>query len=54
MRQSDERDQANLCCNGDAEEVDKTDVLVPDDLDLINQTEPTKIIPQLFLGRVLI
>ena len=34
--------------------MDEADVLVPDDLDLINQTEPAEVIPQLFFGRVLI
>lgn len=40
--------------NGDAEEVDEANVLIPDDLDLIDQTEPAEIIPQLFFSRVLI
>ena len=51
---SNERNGTNLCRNGDAEEVDETNVLVPDDLDLINQTEPAEVISQLFFGRVFI
>ena len=51
---SDERGGTNLCRNGDAKEVDEADVLIPDDLDLINQTEPAEIISQLFFGRVFI
>jgi len=34
--------------------VDETDVFVPDDLDLINQTEPAEVIPQLLFRRVLV
>ena len=34
--------------------MNKANVLVPNDLDLINQTEPAEIVPQLFFGRVLI
>jgi hypothetical protein len=37
-----------------AEEVDKTNVLVTDNLDLINKTEATKVIAELFLGRTLV
>jgi len=53
-RPGNKRDRSNLCRNGDTEEVDETDVLVPDDLDLINQAEPAEIIPQLFFSRVLV
>ena len=51
---SSKRDKTNLRGNRDTEEVDETNVLVPNDLDLIDQTEPAEIIPQLFFGRVLI
>ena len=34
--------------------MDETDVLVPNDFDLVDQTEPTEIIPQLLFGGVLI
>ena len=44
----------NLHCNRDTQEMDKTDVLVLDDLDLINQAEPAEVIPQLFFSHVLI
>jgi len=54
IQPNDEKGQTNLCRNGDAEEVNEADVLVPDDLDLINQTEPTEVVPQLFFGCVLI
>ena len=50
--QSNKGDRTSLCGGRDTEKADETDVLVPGDLDLINRTEPTKIIPQLFLGRV--
>ena len=49
-----EKGRTNLRRDGDAEEVDETNILVSDDLDLINQTEPTEVIPQLFFGRVLV
>ena len=49
-----ERDQYDLCCDRDAEEVDETDVLVSNNFDLVNQTKPAKIIPQLLFGGVLI
>lgn len=51
---SDEKHWTNLRRNRDTEEVNKTDVFVPDDLDLINQTEPAEIVPQLFFGCILI
>lgn len=34
--------------------MDETDVLVPNNFDLVNQTEPAKIIPQLLFGGVLV
>ena len=34
--------------------MDETNVLVPNNLDLINQTEPAEVVPQLFLGGGLI
>ena len=34
--------------------MDETNVLVPNDLYLINQTKPAEVVPQLFLGRVLV
>jgi hypothetical protein len=37
-----------------AEEVDKTNVLVTDNLDLINKTEATKVVAELLLGRTLV
>ena len=49
-----ETERTNLCRDRDAEEMDETDVLVPDDLDLINQAEPAEVIPQLFFSRVLV
>ena len=51
---SNERDGANLRNNGDTEEVDEADVLVPNDLDLIDQIKPAEIVPQLFFCRGLI
>ena len=46
---SNQRDKINLHSGGDVEEVDnETNVLVPHNPDLVNKTEPTKIIPQLF------
>ena len=51
---SNERYRRNLCNNGDTKEVDEADVLVPNNLDLIDQIEPAEIVPQLFFGRVLI
>ena len=48
---SDETDQTNLCGNDDIEEVDETNVLIPRNLNPVNQTE---VIPKLFLHRVLI
>ena len=51
---NDETDQTNLCRNGDIEEVDETNVLIPHDLNLVNQTEPAEVIPKLFLRRVLV
>ena len=45
---NNETDQTNLTGDGDAEEVDETNALVPHDLDLDNQTELVKIVPQLF------
>ena len=41
-------DQTNLTGDGDAEGVDETNALVPHDLDLNNQTELAKVVPQLF------
>ena len=43
-----------LGSGGDAQEMDKTDILVPNDLHLINQTKPAKIVAQLFLSHVLV
>ena len=34
--------------------MDDTDVLVPHDLELINQAEPAEVISQLHFGRVLV
>ena len=34
--------------------MDETDVLIPHDLDLIDQPEPTEVIPQLLFSRVLV
>ena len=52
--QGNKTDRTNLCRDRDTEETDEADVLVPDDLDLINQAEPAEIIPQLFFGCVLV
>ena len=41
---SNKRDRTNLRRDRDTKEVDETDVPVPDDLDLINQAEPTEVI----------
>ena len=49
-----EINRTNLCGDGDAEEVDKTNVPVPRDHDLVNQAGPAEVIPQLTLRRVLI
>ena len=35
----------NLCGHRYTEEMDKINVLVPDDLDLINQAETAEVIP---------
>jgi hypothetical protein len=51
---NNERDQDHLCRNRDAEEVDEADVLVPNNFDLVNQTEPAEVIPQLLFSGVLI
>ena len=51
--QGNEADRMKLCHNRDAEELDETNVLIPDDLDLINQAEPAEI-PQLFFSCVLV
>lgn len=53
-RLNDRMDKAHLCRNGDAEEMDETNVLVPNNLDLIDQTEPAEIVPQLLLSCVFV
>ena len=40
----------HLCRDGDAQKVDKPNVLIPDDLDLIDKSKTTEIVPQLLLG----
>ena len=40
--------------NRNAEEVDKANVLVADNLDLVDETEATKVIAELLLGRTLV
>ena len=49
-----ETDRTNLRRDRDTEEMDETDVLIPHDLDLIDQPEPAEVIPQLLFSRVLI
>ena len=49
-----ERDHNDLGRDGDAKEVNETDVFVPNNFDLVNQTEPTEVIPQLLFSGVLI
>ena len=43
-----------LGCNRNAEEVDETNVLVTDNLDLVDETKATKVIAELLLGRTFI
>ena len=52
--QGNETDRTNLRRNRDTGEMDETNVLIPDNLDLINQPEPPEIIPQLFFSCVLV
>ena len=40
--------------NRNAEEVDKSNVLVADDLDLVDETEVAKVIAEFLLGRTLV
>ena len=51
--QGNETNRMNLH-RRDTGEMDKTDVLIPDNLNLINQAEPAEIIPQMFFGHILI
>lgn len=39
---------------GDAQEVHKSNVLIPDDLHLVNETEATQVLPQCLLRETLI
>ena len=40
--------------SGDAQEVDKANVLVANDLDLVDQTKATEIVAEHFLGDILV
>ena len=40
----------NLCSDGDRQEMNKANVLVPDDLDLVDEPESTGIVPELLFG----
>lgn len=42
------RKNPNLGCNGDTKKMDKTNILIPNNLDLINQAKPAEIVSELF------
>ena len=44
----------NLCGGGDREEMDEADALVPDNLDLVDETEAAKIVTQLCFGNIFV
>jgi hypothetical protein len=46
--------EAYLCGDRDAQEMNKTDVLVTDNLDLINQAKAAKVVAELLLCRTLV
>lgn len=48
------KDFMHLSSNRDAEEMDKADVLVPHDFNLVDEAESAELVPELLLGHVLI
>jgi hypothetical protein len=43
-----------LCGDRDAQKVDKTNILVTDNLDLINEPKATKVVTELLLGGAIV
>lgn len=54
MLREDNKGRTNLGSDGNAQEMDKTDVLISDYLDLVDKTKAAQVIPQHLLGHVLV